>query len=189
MKKIILPAILLAALSVLPSCSDFSAYRYRQMYAMIQPVENFDRYYEDRALAFQFEITEKKVQVEITNKSESAVEVDWPSAHFIDTSGMPHDVANMQTLFTKDTAKIKASTIEAGKTEENVIVPLDSVERLEQWTWYVKPFYNMEDDSAQLNLKKTFRIILPVKVGDERRRYSFQFMVTNVVPYRGRTPG
>jgi len=74
-------------------------------------------------------------------------------------------------------------------SEENVIVPLESVEPLETWTWYVKPFYNMEDDTALLNLKKTFQINLPVKVGDERRQYTFQFMVTNVVPYRGRTPG
>jgi len=171
------------------ACAGFSSYQYRQMYAMIQPVKSGDRHYEDNAVAFQFEINEKKIEVQIDNLGKETVEVDWPGAYFIDPGGLQHQVANQQTVFTKDPAKLKPTQIAPGGAEENVVVPLDHVEELEQWTWYVRPLFNMEDDSALLNLNKTFRVVIPVKVGEEKRRYSFQFMVTNVVPYRGRTPG
>ncbi|MBI5177643.1 MAG: hypothetical protein HZA04_00105 [Nitrospinae bacterium] len=171
------------------ACAGFSSYQYRQMYAMIQPVKDYDRHYEDNALAFQFEITEKKIELQIENRGKETAEVDWPGSYFVDSSGLMHPVATNQTIFTKEMQKAKSTRIAPGTSEDNVLVPVDHVEEVEQWTWYVRPLFNMEDDSALLNLNKTFRVVIPVKVGEEKRRYSFQFMVTNVVPYRGRTPG
>lgn len=180
-------AALLAA--ALAGCSGLTAYRYKQYYAMIQPIVSYDKSYEDTRIAFQFEITEKKILVDITNIGGEPATVDWPNVYFVDAQGVLRHIVNDQVIFTKDVSRIKPTTIAPGATERNLIVPVDSVEELEQWTWYIKPFYTQTDDAAPLNLKKVFRVVIPVQAGNERRRYSFQFMVTDVVPYRGLSLG
>ena len=181
-------AVVLAA-ALTASCAGFSAYKYRQFYSMVSPVKNSDGHYEDGGLSFQFEVLEKKIRVLISNSGDAPVEVEWPDAKFIDQDGAKHEVANLQTLLTKNQSKIRPTNIPAGGTEENVIVPADRQEPLEQWTWYIRPFFNQVDDGALNNLGKTIGVLLPVKVGGEERRYSFEFKVTSVIPYQGRTPG
>lgn len=189
MKKIRLAAFVILAASLASSCAGFSAYKYRQFYAMTLPVTSHDGRYEDGALSFQFEVSEKRINVLISNNGEVPVEVGWPDAKFVDKDGAKHGVANSQTLLTKNQSKIMPTTIPAGGTEANFIVPADYQEQLEQWTWYVRPFFNQVDDEALKNLDKTFGVVIPLNVGGEERRYSFEFKVTSVVPYSGRTPG
>ena len=171
------------------SCTGLSAYKYRQFYSMVSPVKNADGVYEDRAVSFQFDFTEKKINVLVHNNGKDSIEVEWPKARFIDPEGTKHEVANNQTLISKDQSKIAPTVILAGMTEKNVIVPADNQEQVEQWTWYIKPLFNQVDDGALLNRRKTFGVLLPIKVGEEERVYSFEFMVTAIVPYRGQTPG
>lgn len=178
-----------ALLAAVAGCSGTTAYRYKQYYAMIQPIVSYDKAYEDSSIAFQFEITEKKILVDIANVSGEPVTIDWPNVYLVDAEGISRHIVNDQVIFTKETSRMKPTTIAPGATEHNLIVPVDSVEELEQWTWYVKPLYTQTDDTAPLNLKKVFRVVIPVQAGNERRRYSFQFMVTDVVPYRALSLG
>lgn len=176
-------------LAAMAGCSGFTAYRYKQYYAMIQPIVSYDKSYGDSSVSFQFEITEKKIWVDIANIGGESVTIDWPNVYLVDAQGISHHIVNDQVIFTKEASRMKPTTIAPGAAERNLIVPADSVEELEQWTWYVKPFYTQTDDTAPLNLKKVFRVVIPVQAGSERRRYSFQFMVTDVVPYRGLSLG
>jgi hypothetical protein len=183
--------ILLLSLTMLAaSCAGLSSYRYRQMYAMVSPVENYDRFYEDDNVSFRFEVEEKKILIFVTNKTENEIRLDWPKVRFIGPDDENHQVVNLDTIFTKNTQRIKPTAVAAGETEENIIVPLYSMEKIEQWTWTLKPFFNQEDDKALLNKDKTFSIIFPVETAEgENRTYRFDFKVTNVVAYRGRNPG
>lgn len=183
------PAIAVALAAALAGCSGTTAYRYKQYYAMIQPIVSYDKSYEDSRISFQFEITEKKIFVDIANTGGEPVTVDWPNVYLVDAEGISRHIVNDQVIFSKEASRMKPTTIAPGATERNLIVPSDSVEELEQWTWYVKPLYTQTDDSAPLNLKKVFRVVIPVQAGNERRRYSFQFMVTDVIPYRGLSLG
>ncbi|MBI3582057.1 MAG: hypothetical protein HY098_08315, partial [Nitrospinae bacterium] len=85
MRNVRLAVVLAAALTA--SCSGFSAYKYRQFYAMTRPVTSHDGHYEDGALAFQFEVSEKRINLLISNNGEVPVEVVWPDAKFIDQDG------------------------------------------------------------------------------------------------------
>ena len=172
------------------SCTGLNSYKYRQMYALMSPVENYDRFYEDNKVAFRFEVEEKKILLFITNKSEKEIRLDWPEVRFITPDGKKHQVANLDTVFTNNLGRIKPTAVPAGMTEENLIVPLYSMEKIEQWTWTLKPFFNQEDDKALLNKNKTFSIIFPVELAeDEKRSYRFDFKVTNVIAFQGRNPG
>lgn len=172
------------------SCTSLSSYRYRQWYAMVAPVENYDRYYEDNALSFRFEIEEKKIRLFVTNKGEHDVLLDWPEVRYISPSGKKQQVANLDIIFTKNTQRIKPITVMPGKTEENLIVPLSNMEKIEQWTWTLKPFFNQLDEKALLNKDKMFSVVFPVEMADgEKRTYKFDFKVTSVLAYRGRNPG
>jgi len=167
-----------------------NSYRYRQMYALVNPVENYDRFYEDNKVAFRFEVEEKKIHLFVTNKSERDIRLDWPEVRFIGPDGKEHKVANLDTVFTKNTGRIKPTAVPAGMTEENLIVPLDNMDEIEQWTWTLKPFFNQVDDRALLNKNKTFSIVFPVELDENTKRsYRFDFRVTNVIAYRGRKPG
>ncbi|MBI3794610.1 MAG: hypothetical protein HY280_07755 [Nitrospinae bacterium] len=188
-KKSILSAAILAGAFSAVSCAGFSAYKYRQSYAMISPVQNYDGVYEDASLRFQFEFTEKKINVLISNRGAKPVEVEWPDAQYVDPEGFKHKVANKQTAISKDQDKIKPTSIAPGADEENLIVPADNQEQMEQWTWYIKPLFNLKDDKAPANLDKTFSVIIPVAIDAEKRLYNFQFKVATVMRYTGRTPG
>lgn len=175
---------------IVSSCTGLNSYRYRLMYALVSPVENYDRFYEDNNVAFRFEVEEKKIHLFVTNKSERDIRLDWPEVRFIGPDGQEHKVANLDTVFTKNTGRIKPTEVPAGMTEENLIVPLDNMDNIEQWTWTLKPFFNQIDDRALLNKNKTFSIIFPVELDENNKRsYRFDFKVTNVVAYRGRSPG
>lgn len=181
--------VIAALLASVVGCSGFTAYRYKQYYAMIQPIVSYDKSYGDSSVSFQFDITEKKILVDIANVGGDPVTIDWPNVYLVDAEGISRHIVNDQVIFTKDISRMKPTTIASGATEHNLIVPLDSMEELEQWTWYVKPLYTQTDDTAPLNLKKVFRVVIPVQAGTERRRYSFQFMVTDVVPFRALSLG
>ncbi len=182
-------AITVALVAAFAGCSGMTAYRYKQYYAMIQPIVNYDRSYEDSRIAFQFDISEKKIFVDIANISGEPVTIDWPNVYLVDAEGIARHIVNDQVIFSKDVKRMKPTTLAPGATEHNLIVPVNNIEELEQWTWYIKPFYTQTDDTAPLNLKKVFRVVIPVQAGNERRRYSFQFMVTDVIPYRGLSLG
>ena len=189
MRKSLLLVLLVSSLMA-SACTGLNSYKYRQMYALVNPVENYDRFYEDNKIAFRFEIEEKKIQLFITNKSEKEIRLDWPEVRFITPDGKEHQVANLDTVFTNNTGRIKPTAVQAGMTEENLIVPIYSMEKIEQWTWTLKPFFNQEDDKALLNKNKTFSIIFPVELTeDEKRSYRFDFKVTNVIAFQGRNPG
>lgn len=180
--------LLVLLLAISAGCADFSTYRYRNFYTMLHPVESTDRTYSDTALSFRFEISEKRIDMYIENIGEKKVRLKWPHVKFFDTEGVEHRIANRQTLFSKEPQRIKATEIQPGEKEENLIVPLDNVEKIEQWTWIIKPFFNQEDDRALLNKGKTFSIVFPVRVGTENRNYRFDFVVSNVIAYMGRNP-
>ena len=182
--------VLVASSLLASSCTGLNSYRYRQMYALVEPVESYERVYEDNEVAFRFEVEEKKIQLFVTNKSEKDIRIDWPEVRLIAPDGKKHKIANLDTIFTKTTDRIKPTDVPPGMTEENLIVPLYSMEKIEQWTWTLKPVFNQKDEKALLNKNKTFSIIFPVELDEsEKRSYRFDFKVTNVIAFRGRNPG
>lgn len=184
--------LVVALLFFTSACAGMSAYRYRQMYALTSPVESYEKVFEDENLAFRFEVKEKRIVVSITNRSRNDVSLNWPEVKYIDSSDEELEVVNLQTLFSRNTGRIKPTLLRPGETEENVIVPVKNIEKLEQWTWSLKPFFNQKDEQALLNRGKTFGLLFPVELetGGESisKLYVFRFKVTNVVPFRSRTP-
>jgi len=187
-RQFVAPALFLFLLGT--ACAGFSSYRYHQTYALVSPVDNGGRYYEDGGLAFRFEVTEKKILVHVANNTPGEVRLEWPSVRYIDPDGKEHEIANLQTLFTESADRIKPDTLAPGATEENVIVPLPNIEKMEQWTWKIKPLFNQEDETALENRGKTFSLVFPVRnSADEEKIYNFTFKVVSVVYHRSRTPG
>ncbi|MDH5543881.1 MAG: hypothetical protein OEY64_13105 [Nitrospinota bacterium] len=180
----------IAVLSVMFfACADFSAYRYYHVYSMVEPSNNYAGMHEDSNLAFRFDISEKKIKAFITNKSGSDVKLKWSSVKYVDYKGMSHKIANNEVLFTSRMDKAKDTLLTAGTTEENVIVPIENVEKLdEQWTWSIVPFFDQETDAALLNKDKTFAVVFPVSLAGEEKTYRFEFKVAEVIPHRYHNP-
>jgi len=187
MKKLFL---LTLALIITASCSDLSSYRYRQTYAMTQPVLAYNRVHEDNEILWRFEIGDKKIETNITNKSDKDITLLWSKVRFIDSHGAEYHIANRETIFTRGNRKMADGKVSPTKTEKNILVPINRIKKLEeQWTWRIIPMFDLTSDKAELNRRKTFSIVFPVVVLDgEKRSYKFDFMVASVIPEKVFTP-
>ncbi|MBI4666388.1 MAG: hypothetical protein HY751_08270 [Nitrospinae bacterium] len=164
------------------SCADISAYRYQNVYTMTAPKPSSDRSFMDDAMEINFWIDEKKIHFEVRNLTDKPLVFDWGRAVFVNVDGVKHSLADNKSLFSSRGQDPTPTTVEPGKTMISFMAPVKNVEKLEEWTWYVYPLFNLKDEEAYDNKGKTLGVDLPVKVKDEWRAYAFRFQVTHVAP-------
>src|SRR3989338_3852305 len=69
------------------------------------------------------------------------------------------------------------------KTELNdLIVPIENIEFMEEWTWYVRPLFNQTDEEAIKNRGKIFSISMPIEIDGNIIDYNYKFRIDHVVP-------
>src|SRR3989338_103274 len=69
------------------------------------------------------------------------------------------------------------------KTELNdLIVPIENIEFMEEWTWYVRPLFNQTDEEAIKNKGKIFSISMPIEIDGNIIDYNYKFRIDHVVP-------
>lgn len=164
------------------SCADLSVYRYRNVYTMVEPVVSSDKTFADDVIEINFFVDEKKVSFTALNKSPDPVTVDWGKASFVNVDGLKHSVANSRAIFTAGKDDPEPMVLQPGVSVSDYVAPVKNVEKLEEWTWYVYPLFNLKDDGAKDNKGKTIGLDVPVKAKGEWRTYSFRFEVSHVAP-------
>lgn len=164
------------------SCADVSVYRYRNVYTMVEPVVSSDKTFADDALEMSFSINEKKIHFTARNKTAGPVTMDWGKASFVNVDGLKHSVASARAIFTAGTDDPEPMVIKPGASVSDYVAPVKNVEKLEEWTWYVYPLFNLKDDGALGNRGKLIGLDVPVKAKGEWRTYSFRFEVSHVAP-------
>jgi hypothetical protein len=174
-------AIAVAAMAV-ASCADVSVYRYRNVYTLVEPVVSSDKTFSDDVIDINFFLDEKKVRFTARNKSSESVTMDWGKASFVNFDGVKHSVSNSRYVFTSGKEDPEPMVINPGVTVTDFVAPVKNVEKLEEWTWYVYPLFNLKDDGARANKGKTIGLDVPVKAKGEWRTYSFRFEVSHVAP-------
>ncbi len=187
MKQKIAAALLISAMF---ACSSITPNRYWQYYEMIQPVKSASLHYEDAEISFRFVIKQKKIQAFITNKTEYDVTLLWPKVRYVDSLGVKQGVANYQTVFTKHMEALKNVVVPAGKTIDDILVPVNYIKKLEEpWAWEIKPLFDQTDEKAELNRNKKFSLIFPVlRDSGGKKDYKFDFKVAVVLPYQTYVP-
>lgn len=166
----------------LSSCADVSVYRYRNVYTMVKPVVSSEKTFADDVIEMNFYVDEKKIHFTARNKTSDPVTMDWGKASFVNVDGLKHSVASSRAIFTAGVDDPEPVVINPGASVNDYVAPVKNVEKLEDWTWYVYPLFNLKDDGAMDNRGKMIGLDVPVKAKGEWRTYSFRFEVSHVAP-------
>lgn len=167
---------------VISGCSGFTEYRFWHVYSMTEPARSSSKTFEDKNISVRFWLDEKKVHFQLKNRSDGPISINWAKASFINADGSAHPLANSSSVFTDKRNNPEPSELKPGEKIVDFIVPVDNVEKLEEWTWYVYPMFNQKDDRAYENRGKTIGVDLPIQANNRWKTYAFRFQVTNVIP-------
>jgi hypothetical protein len=172
------PYILPIFLYLLAGCSETNIselYHYR--FTMTQPpAGTLD--FEDDALRLAFRPSRERIDLTIENKGSQTVELDWNGVEYEDRWGAVHKViAQDMKLEEKDKPK-PSVVIEPGKRLETWILPSDHAKHSIRG-WKTKPLFpelktGFDVDSWDCT---TFKLLMPLKIGQEKRDYNFGFRV------------
>ncbi|VAX18170.1 hypothetical protein MNBD_NITROSPINAE04-1531 [hydrothermal vent metagenome] len=164
------------------ACSGVSQYRYWNIYAMTEPAPSTEKLYDDGKIKIRFWIDEKKIHFRFSNLTSQMVTINWRKAVYIHTDGKKYHVANIDSIFSDRKDDPPPSQIPPGKTVDDFLAPSKNVEKLEEWTWYAYPLFNLFNERASDNEGKMFGVDMPVKAEGKWRTYKFRFKITSVVP-------
>ncbi len=172
---------------IFPACSGISTYRYINIYSIVSPKESAEKVYQDRVINVRFWIDEKKVHFELENLSDEQIIIHWNKAAYVNVDEKKYSLSNSEYVFTKDRFNPPSKAVPAGESIIDYVVPVNNVEKLEEWTWYIYPLFNLSDKRAIDNRGKVIGVDLPVEYAGEIRTYTFRFKVTNVTPHLHKT--
>jgi len=169
---------------VLPcsACSSLLPYKYMNIYRMTEPVVSTDKNYTDGKIDINFWIDEKKIHMRLKNLMSEEITIDWAHASYTHIDGGKHGVANVNSLFTEHRTDPAPTIVPPGETIDDYVAPVKNVEKLEQWTWYVYPLFDLFDDKAFNNKGKTFGVDIPIRTEGKWVTYKFRFEISNVLP-------
>ncbi|MBI3582516.1 MAG: hypothetical protein HY096_01025 [Nitrospinae bacterium] len=185
--------LLLTAYSLLflSGCAERSPYRYYNIYTLVEPevIKNgikqppsYDKEFEDDRIAIKFTFKEKKIYFRLKNKTDKELKILWDRLSFVDSNGDSQRVTGFKNIFTDKMDKQPVQEIRA-KTEINdLIVPIDNIELMEEWTWYVRPLFNQTDEQSIANMGKIFSISMPIEIAGDVIDYNYKFRIDHVVP-------
>ena len=191
--KIFLFCILYSVLCIMyvSGCAERSPYKYHNIYTLVEPEvikngikqpPNYNKEFEDDRILIKFTFKEKKIYFKLKNKTDKQLKILWDRLSFVDSNGASQRVTGFKNIFTDKMDKQPVQEIQA-KTEINdLIVPIDNIELMEEWTWYVRPLFNQTDEEAIANRGKIFSISMPIEIAGDTVDYNYKFRIDHVVP-------
>ncbi len=182
-KNIYLALAVIAVMTGLSACSSFTDYRYWNIYTMTEPAGSHDKSFKDEKISIRFWLNEKKIFFKMKNLAATPVTINWEQAAFINVDGKKYSVANGNSIFTSRQKSPPPTVLEPGEEIIDFVSPIKNVEKLEEWTWYIYPLFNLVDDKALKNKGQKIGVDLPMQYGEKSVTYAFRFKVANVVPY------
>lgn len=149
---------------------------------MTEPVASSSKVFKDDNISVRFWLDEKKIHFQLKNLTDGPININWAKASFINIDGASHPLANSSSIFTDKRNDPDPSELGAGEVVTDFIAPVDNVKKLEEWTWYVYPMFNLKDERAYENRGKTLGVNLPIQANEKWKVYAFRFKVTSVIP-------
>ncbi len=172
-------------------CADIGPYKYYNIYTLVEPEvikngikqpSNYDKEFEDDRISIKFTFKEKKIFFNLKNKTELQLKLLWDRLSYVDTNGFSHKLTGFQNIFTDKMDKQAEQEIIAKGEINDLIVPIDSIEFMEEWTWYIRPLFNQINEQALTNRGKTFSISMPIEIGGDIVDYNYKFRIDHIIP-------
>jgi hypothetical protein len=159
--------------------SPTALYRYR----FTQVLPSSDRFtFQDRDLSFYFRPAPDALYLQVENRQNRPVWIDWDRSTFYDPRGGTGQVAHATTSWA-DRFNVQSSTQIAGlQRYGDYVLPLDYLmDPAGSGQQLHRPLLP-EDTTAPEYSDKEFGVDLVFRVEDQPRTYSFRFKVASVIP-------
>lgn len=129
------------------------------------------------------------INLVIANNHNSSIRVLWDNAAYIDSRGNAHRIIHLGVkLVDKEKAQVP-SVIPKGAQIEDLVVPADCVEWVDN-SWKVSPleyneFSTMDMAEQELNMYINFpersssKLLLPIEINDKKVEYTLSFIGDN----------
>jgi hypothetical protein len=161
----------------IPGASD-ALYRYR----FIQSFPGSERFtFQDRDLSFYFRPTPTALHVQVENRQDRPVWIEWDRSTFYDPRGNSGKVAHATTRWPDRFTPQAPTQIVGLQRYSDYLLPLDYLldpaGRDEQLHRPLLP----EDSTAPQYADKEFGVDLTFRMEDRPRTYSFRFRVASVI--------
>jgi hypothetical protein len=160
-----------------------------QVVRTIDAMDEHISHFEDDMVSVSFDMRPKRFEIEVLNKLDKPIAIDWDGAQYIDENGKTHRLVH-EGILKKDIDKphepivIESKKVwkERVQSRENLKLETGIHDR-----WIVSPFFPYEDGSQEKlteqteGLKeKTIKIKLPFKIDGVVLDYMFGFMIHDI---------
>jgi hypothetical protein len=182
--------ILVAGCSTASRLQSSLGNKYKYSYRLVSPTSGRTMSFQDERLKILFRIDDSAIRFKLQNLSKSPMKVVWEDAS-LGARGRFYAVRNTRTLYLPNYRDNAVPTIMPGGYTIDMALPAENI-HFDGSDWVEKDLLTTTDGNSPLQADKILKskgslvsLLLPIKVGDEVRNYTFQFQVTavNQIPW------
>jgi hypothetical protein len=140
---------------------------------LLQPAGANGFTFEDESIKISFPLS-THLSFTLTNKTKTALLIDWKNASFTDVNGQPQKIIHEDV---RNAAKVDAqpvSEVVANGSLTDTIVPVGFITQGDSDSWMLRRLFH---GGIENYVGKQFSLRLPLKVGDQEKEYNFTFTV------------
>lgn len=159
--------------------------KYQYKYVMIAPVESEKLAFKDDQISIMFRFEDSAIRYQLWNLSPTDLYVDLSKAS-IGVKGRFYSVLSPRLLHVKTIETVPMPTVLPGGYVVDIAIPAENVVHDGQ-RWVEQDLLPTTDNNSpqrrkaiQDNVGSVVDFVLPIRFGEEVRKYSFRFMVKSV---------
>lgn len=139
--------------------------------------------FNDESITISWLLSDTEVFFDLTNNSPSTIKINWEEAAYIDTKGETNKIFHNGVKYNERNGSQPASSVIKGAKIKDLIAPSDYAYFLSgsYGGWKQRALFPYSKKIGPIYDGQTFKILLPLTIGESRRDYIFSF-VTKWVP-------
>jgi hypothetical protein len=140
---------------------------------LVQPAGANGFTFEDESIKISFPLS-THLEFTLTNKTKTALQIDWKKASFTDVNGQPQRVVHNDVRHSLAVDAQAPSEVAANGSLTDTIVPLGFITQGDADSWQLRRLFHGGIESY---VGKQFSLRLPLTVGGQEKEYLFTFTV------------
>jgi hypothetical protein len=153
-------------------------YRGKQIFIMVKPWENRERFFEDQSIKILFSVSEKQIGIILHNKMNAPIRVDWNNISYVDITGLAHGVVHTGVRYIERDRPQVPTVIPPAAMIEDAIIPSDHISYTpgSGGGWSARALFSASKET-NLNIGKLFSVFMPLELDGAVKNYSFSFRI------------
>lgn len=145
--------------------------------------------YEDDYIDIMWIVTNTQFNFVLKNKSNYSIKIPWDDVAYISSSGQTGRVMHSSVKYINRINSQPASVIPKSASLSDIVIPTDNIYYVsgQYGGWREGKLFNFPidknniEESKQLFIGKTVRILFPIIIQDIKNEYVFEFRVEDII--------